>query len=206
MNYYDILGVSATASQQEIKRAFRKKALQYHPDRNTDADSSEQFRLVYIAYEILQDPLKRSIYDVMQLVKEKYRDEDDLDEANASAAERDYARRRRAYEERERRKQNYYQTNYQQDEAFGPEDEETENVAEDFTSKIEFHSQQGIGFFFCFMILCVGFCALLFGSFFVIWEHFNGAILLGCTFWAVGISLSFVAGKGLLAVFQTWKT
>jgi curved DNA-binding protein CbpA len=205
LNYYDILGVSAKADQQEIKRAFRKMALQYHPDRNTDADSSEQFRLVYIAYDVLQDPLKRSIYDMIQQVKEKCREEEMQNEAYASASERDYARRRRAYEEREQRRKEYFETHYRPDEDFRQE-QDLEEEEDEFSSKLEFHSKQGLGLFFCFMLLCVGFTSLLFGSLFVIWEHFNGAILLGCTFWAVGVSLSFVAGKGLLAVFQTWKT
>jgi DnaJ family protein A protein 2 len=57
---YDVLGVTQTASQDEIKKAFRKLALQTHPDRGGD---SEKFKEVNAAYEILSKPEKREIYD-----------------------------------------------------------------------------------------------------------------------------------------------
>lgn len=63
-NYYDILGVSKTASQDEIKSAFRKKAKMYHPDVNKDnPEAPEKFKEVNEAYEVLSDPQKRSNYD-----------------------------------------------------------------------------------------------------------------------------------------------
>lgn len=62
--YYRILGVSIEASQEEIKGAFRKLALRWHPDRNeNDAHAAEHFRTVHHAYEHLMDPQKRRIYD-----------------------------------------------------------------------------------------------------------------------------------------------
>ena len=62
-DYYDVLGVERNASDEEIKRSFRKLALQYHPDRNQDSDATEKFKEINEAYQILSDPQKRSAYD-----------------------------------------------------------------------------------------------------------------------------------------------
>lgn len=63
-NYYSILGVSKTASQDEIKKAYRKLALKYHPDRNEgDEKASEMFKKISEAYSVLSDEQKRSEYD-----------------------------------------------------------------------------------------------------------------------------------------------
>ncbi len=62
-NYYDILGVSKTASADEIKKAYRKLALQYHPDRGGDKETETKFKEANEAYQVLSDPQKRSQYD-----------------------------------------------------------------------------------------------------------------------------------------------
>src|SRR6059058_4624177 len=63
-DYYEVLGVTRTASEQEIKSAYRKLALQYHPDRNPDKPQAEEkFKEVTEAYAILADQEKRSLYD-----------------------------------------------------------------------------------------------------------------------------------------------
>mgnify|MGYP002685758193 CR=1 FL=1 len=60
MDYYDILGVSKTASADEVKRAYRKKAHQYHPDKGGD---EKKFKEVNEAYQVLGNAQKRAQYD-----------------------------------------------------------------------------------------------------------------------------------------------
>jgi curved DNA-binding protein len=62
-DFYDVLGVSKSASAAEIKSAYRKLALKWHPDRNKEQDASEKFKEINEAYEILSSPEKKSKYD-----------------------------------------------------------------------------------------------------------------------------------------------
>jgi len=62
-DYYEVLGVGRNASQEEIKRAFRRLAFKYHPDRNKDPDAEEKFKEISEAYAVLSDKEKRARYD-----------------------------------------------------------------------------------------------------------------------------------------------
>lgn len=62
-DFYEILGVSKTATDAEIKTAYRKQALQWHPDRNKTPEAADKFKQINKAYEVLADPNKRKMYD-----------------------------------------------------------------------------------------------------------------------------------------------
>ena len=62
-NYYEILGISSTATKEEIKKAYRKLALQYHPDKNKSPDAHERFIEINEAYLLLYDDEARAKYD-----------------------------------------------------------------------------------------------------------------------------------------------
>jgi len=77
-DYYNVLGVPRGAAKDDIKAAYRKLALQYHPDRNKAPEASEKFKEISEAYAILSDDEKRGQYDQFgrQGVYEKYNQED----------------------------------------------------------------------------------------------------------------------------------
>lgn len=62
-DYYKILGINRGATDDEIKKAYRKLALKYHPDKNKSPSAEEMFKNVAEAYEVLSDKKKREIYD-----------------------------------------------------------------------------------------------------------------------------------------------
>src|SRR5574344_1327997 len=63
-DYYEVLGLSKTASEDEIKKAYRKLAIKYHPDRNPgNKEAEEKFKEAAEAYDVLHDPQKRQQYD-----------------------------------------------------------------------------------------------------------------------------------------------
>src|SRR5699024_8437890 len=62
-DYYEILGIDRNATQEEVKKAYRRKARKLHPDVNPDQKTQEEFKAVTAAYEVLADPEKRAFYD-----------------------------------------------------------------------------------------------------------------------------------------------
>src|SRR4029077_21007235 len=62
-DYYEVLGVARTASDDDIKKAYRRLALQYHPDRNQAPEATERFKEATEAYQVLSDAERRSMYD-----------------------------------------------------------------------------------------------------------------------------------------------
>lgn len=62
-NLYNILGVSPTATLEEIKKAYRSLAMRHHPDRSTHPGAAVRFNAIKTAYELLSDPKKRAEYD-----------------------------------------------------------------------------------------------------------------------------------------------
>ena len=62
-DYYKILNLTKASSYEDIKKAYKKQALKYHPDKNKEPDAEEKFKEVAEAYEILSDPQKRQNYD-----------------------------------------------------------------------------------------------------------------------------------------------
>ncbi|MBI4379556.1 MAG: molecular chaperone DnaJ [Nitrospinae bacterium] len=73
-DYYEILGVHRNATETEVKKAYRKLALQYHPDKNPagDKESEEKFKEATEAYEVLRDPEKRAQYDQFGHTRERF--------------------------------------------------------------------------------------------------------------------------------------
>ena len=62
-DYYDILGVDRNANKEDLKKAYRRLARQYHPDVNKEAGAEERFKEINRAYEVLSEPETRSRYD-----------------------------------------------------------------------------------------------------------------------------------------------
>ncbi|KAE8619644.1 hypothetical protein XENTR_v10009882 [Xenopus tropicalis] len=62
-DYYKILGIPKGATEEEIKKAYRKQALKYHPDKNKDPGAEDRFKEIAEAYDVLSDPKKREVFD-----------------------------------------------------------------------------------------------------------------------------------------------
>lgn len=62
-DYYKVLEIPRNATEQEIKKAYRKMALKYHPDKNKSPGAEEKFKDIAEAYEVLSDPQKREVFD-----------------------------------------------------------------------------------------------------------------------------------------------
>lgn len=62
-DYYKVLGIARGASEDEIKKAYRKQALRYHPDKNKSPGAEDKFKEIAEAYDVLSDAKKKDIYD-----------------------------------------------------------------------------------------------------------------------------------------------
>ena len=62
-DYYESLGINRNANEEEVRKAFRKKAMEFHPDRNKEPGADAKFKEVNEAYQILSDPNRRAKYD-----------------------------------------------------------------------------------------------------------------------------------------------
>ncbi len=93
-DYYEVLGVAKSAGVDEIKKAYRKLALEFHPDRNKSPDAEEKFKEISEAYAVLSDPKKRQIYDVSghEGFDQRYSQEDIFRNADFSGFEDVFSR------------------------------------------------------------------------------------------------------------------
>jgi hypothetical protein len=190
LNFYEILDIGQAANDEEIRTAFRRLAKQYHPDVSSDPDASARFRLVYIAYDTLKDPVKRRLYDQMQHGDISFIPVETIDGYNMTPSQYERWQRRAA-----RRAAYYERMKYE-------EFEEKETVGDKFS----FHFRQIFAFalFFCFLV--AGLCMIFYGFHFILYEHFNGSKIAGYAFWALGGALTYTCSKALLGVFDSyWK-
>uniref|UniRef100_A0A668AI71 DnaJ heat shock protein family (Hsp40) member B2 n=1 Tax=Myripristis murdjan TaxID=586833 RepID=A0A668AI71_9TELE len=76
VDYYEVLAVPRTATQDDIKKAYRKQALRWHPDKNPDnkEEAERKFKEVAEAYEVLSDKSKREAYDNFGNARKRHRD------------------------------------------------------------------------------------------------------------------------------------
>jgi curved DNA-binding protein CbpA len=105
-SYYDILGVSRTAGDLEIKTAFRRLAKLYHPDKNPNG--KDQFEKVLVAYEVLIDPTRRSQYDL----KLKYGNAENFISKKSGATK---TQKEWGYSEEELKRRQYFQEHYKKE-------------------------------------------------------------------------------------------
>ena len=88
-DYYEVLEVTKTATVEEIKKAYRKKAIQYHPDKNPgDKEAEEKFKEAAEAYDVLSNPDKRwMIFSPCSVTSSEVAEEDSVVSADSAAAE-----------------------------------------------------------------------------------------------------------------------
>jgi DnaJ-class molecular chaperone len=95
MNYYEVLGLTPEATSDEIKRAFRKKALKYHPDMNRSPDAATRFKEAYEAYRFLKDAAAKAEYDTQKYESQRFRartkTKEDLEASSLDGYEKAFA-------------------------------------------------------------------------------------------------------------------
>lgn len=86
MDHYQLLGIKRTASKDEVKKAYHRQALKYHPDKNKASDAESKFKSLNEAYKVLKDEQKRELYDRFELTQTR---------AKASSSSRSHDHQRR---------------------------------------------------------------------------------------------------------------
>jgi len=181
VDFYSLLGITASASAFEIKNAFRIRAKLFHPDINSDTDAGEKFRMLYIAYDTLIDPIKRKMYD--QLLREEFSPAGQwISKAEYEKTQRRAAMRARMY------------SNMQYDRF----------EARTF-SKAAFHAKQAAAFAIFFSLMVIGMLLLTKGFQYVFKEDFNGAQVTGYALWLIGGGFCYISGKSLLGIYEAWR-
>jgi len=121
-DFYALLGVNFETSESDIRRAYRKTALKYHPDKNADNPAAlEKFHLLQIAYDVLSDPTAKGIYDNAQKARKDK-------EERESAFE---GRRRQMKDDLERRESGHFKRKREEDDAEDALQREIKRLAED---------------------------------------------------------------------------
>lgn len=64
VDYYNILRVTRNSTDDDVKRAYKKLAMKWHPDKNSDSEAESKFKQISLAYDVLSDPVKRQVYDL----------------------------------------------------------------------------------------------------------------------------------------------
>lgn len=188
MTYYEILNITASADENEVKRAFRKLAMKYHPDVNTSPDASDRFKLVYIAYEILSDSYKRKMYDEL------------LESKKQNAGYSNYG-----YSYQGSQAQNvadWDRTAHQRARAYS--EMQYKDFKETLLDKISFQVNQALAFILFFALLSGGMVAIGFG-----WIEFNsqvnGAKSLGILAFIFGGTMTYFAMTALYNIIKIWR-
>lgn len=187
MNFYEVLEVSRTAGEDEIRVSFRRLAKQYHPDVSEDPNAGDRFRLLYIAYDTLKDPLKRKLYDQIQ--------DGDISFISIDRNDRDVSQsQHERWQRRAARRAAYYERMRYE------EFEEKETLGD----RVGFHFRQVMALVLFFLFLTGGLGMVLYGFHFVFYEDFNGSKIAGYAFWAFGGAIAYTSGKALLGVFDAY--
>lgn len=198
MDFYQILEVSPLAEAEEIKRSFRRLAKLYHPDVNADPEAGEKFKLVYTAYDILQDPFKRRIYDEYRQARSSAPVTADhiYHEEPKSPAERSdpyFSKYRKWERQAAGRAQSYSEMEF---DAF----------EKSILGKVSFHATQLFALIFFFIILVAG-CVVGMAGIYLLTspEGFNGSRVSAYALILLGGLFAFTGGRTIWLVFETWR-
>lgn len=181
MDFYQLLGISETANEAEIKIAFRRLAKIYHPDVNRNAEAGDRFRILYIAYETLINPARRKLYDQLHLEEIKIHT----------------VPQSRAYYEKMQRRASMRARMYAS--------MQYDKFEESAFSNVSFHLKQTMAFIFFFALMCGGMISLNTAFHYLFYESFNGSQVTGYVFVLIGVVFCYISGKALLGIYEAWR-